>query len=114
MSWKKNAAFVLAAAAAVCFAAAVGWEEPPFPVAPEQPPVIQAETVLPEPVAVVEPVPEPEPVYDYTLPAPESPAVEKDYFADAAFYGKNPEHFQDHILRADSRPQASRKFHTDD
>lgn len=90
MSWKKNAAFVLAAAAAVCFIAAAGAEAKPS-FEPDTPPVIQAETAQPAPVTVVQPAPEPVVevplTYDYTKPAPETAAVEKDYFADAAFVG---------------------------
>jgi len=89
MSWKKSAAFALAAASAVCFVAAAGMGEERTPV-PEKPTVIQAESVQPAPVTVVEPAPEVveiPPAYDHTMPAPETPAVEKSYFTDAAFVG---------------------------
>jgi len=92
MSWKKSAAFGLAAAAVLCFVAVTGMPGGEAP-APEIPPEAQPEAVLPEPVPVVEPAPAPEPeveiqlTYDYTLPAPETAPVEKDYFADAAFVG---------------------------
>lgn len=92
MSWKKNAVFAAAVGAALCFVAAVGMGDVPTP-APEPPSAVQAETetARPDPVTVVEPAPGPvqelPPSYDYTKPAPESPAVEKGYFADAAFVG---------------------------
>lgn len=98
MSWKKLAALVAAAGVTIGIAVAAGGvegEDAPL----EQPPVqvvAQPEEPVPEPI-VEEPGPtvtevpeepaEEIPVYDYTQPAPETPAVEKDYFADAAFVG---------------------------
>ena len=106
MSWKKSAAFAVIAGVVLCGIAAVGTAREKESVPQEQFPAVEvmAEvTTVPEP----EPVPlepaepeqtEPEevvseepvvevPAYDFALPAPESPAVEKDYFADAAFVG---------------------------
>ena len=58
MSWKKNTAFALAAATAVCFVAVTGIGEKGAPVQ-EQPAVVQEQIPKPEPVPVVEPGPEP-------------------------------------------------------
>ena len=105
MSWKKSAAFAVIAGVMLCIVAAVGMagdkEPAPAPM-PEAPPAVETPAEVPavseqeeirvevQPEPVVEVVPEPvaEVIpYDFTQPAPESPAVEKDYFADAAFIG---------------------------
>ena len=106
MSWKKSAAFAVIAGVVLCGVAAVGMNRESEPVPQEQPPVVE---VMAEVAAVPEPEPVPQepvepevsaaeevaaeepveevPAYDYSMPAPETPAVEKDYFADAAFVG---------------------------
>ena len=106
MSWKKSAAFAVIAGIVLCIVAAVGMagDSEPAPV-PENTPVVEQpaevpvvsepeleeavqEEVQPEPVVEIQPEADVqvEP-YDFTLPAPEGEAVEKDYFADAAFVG---------------------------
>ena len=106
MSWKKSAAFAVIAGVVLCGVAAVGMTREKEPVPQEQPAAVEvmAEvTTVPEPepvsqepveaeVPATEEVVEEEPVeevpaYDFALPAPETPAVEKEYFADAAFVG---------------------------
>lgn len=98
MSWIKNAVFAAAAGAAIYFVAMTGLSLETPPVL-ETPPAVQVQpeaenmsdnTAEPVSKPLVEvPAAEPElpQPYDYTMPAPESPAVEKDYFADAAFVG---------------------------
>jgi len=100
MSLKQLAPLLAAIGTAVCLCAAVGVfhiEPPPEPVqsvmaptqVPEEPtteqPAAQESTPPTEPAPPpTEPAVEP---YDFTQPAPEREAVEKDYFADAAFVG---------------------------
>ena len=106
MSWKKSAAFAVIAGIMLCIVAAVGMagDSEPVPV-PENTPVVEQPAEVPvvsesEPEEAVQEEVQPEPVveiqsetdvqvepYDFTLPAPEGEAVEKDYFADAAFVG---------------------------
>ena len=108
MAWKKSAALAVIAGAALCIGVAVGMtgDSKPAPV-PETPPVAETPVETPpaaeippasEPVqntqadiqteAAVEVVMGPEVErYDFSQPAPEREAVEKDYFADAAFVG---------------------------
>ncbi len=92
MSWKKDAVFVLAAGVALCLITAMGAEPGRELVIPN----VQVEQPTPDPGPVMDPVPEPMvdvppaevlPAYDYTVPAPETAAVEKEYFEDAAFIG---------------------------
>ena len=104
MSWKKSAAFAVIAGIVLCIVAAVGMagDSVPAPM-PENTPVVEGaadipvatepeeitqEEVLPEPVVEFQPEAgaQVDP-YDFSLPAPEREAVEKDYFADAAFVG---------------------------
>lgn len=107
MSLKKSAIFAVIAGASLCFVAAVGMAEEKPATIPEDPPAVQTQlSAEPEQTNQdTQPKPTPEPVveepvveepaaevvapltYDYTLPAPEREAVEKDYFADAAFVG---------------------------
>ena len=104
MSWKKSAAFAVIAGIVLCIVAAVGMagDSVPAPM-PENTPVVEGaadipvatepeeitqEEVLPEPVVEFQPEAgaQVDP-YDFSIPAPEREAVEKDYFADAAFVG---------------------------
>ena len=113
MSWKKSAAFAVIAGLVFGGIAAVGMaQEKNEPVPQEQPPAVEVMAeipAVPEPEPVPEEVVQPEqevpaaepvaeepvveepvvevPAYDFALPAPETPAVEKEYFADAAFVG---------------------------
>ena len=107
MSWKKKTAVAVIAGIVLCAVAAVGMtrDNEPAPVpqipevsevveTPEQTPAVseaaQVEVEVVPATPVVEEIPEPveeKPTYDYTQPAPESPAVENDYFSDAAFVG---------------------------
>ena len=58
----------------------------PQPTPAPQPP--KSEQSLPEEPSLIEPpVLIPSPTYDFSQPVPEQPAVESDYFADAAFVG---------------------------
>jgi len=102
MSWKKSAAFAVIAGLVLAGVAAVGVAQGNAP-APEEPPAAETpvtpEVPRPEPVVSYEPVDamptepeeipsEPEvPTYDYTMPAPETEAVDNSYFEDAAFVG---------------------------
>ena len=104
MSWKKSAAFAVIAGVMLCIVAAVGMagDSEPAPV-PDNTPAVESPAEVPavsEPAEVAGEEVQPEPVvefqpeagaevipYDFSQPAPEREAVEKDYFADAAFVG---------------------------
>lgn len=98
MSLKQLAPLLAAIGTAVCLCAAVGVFPAAAPApAPVQDPVQSVMAPAEEPPATEPAVTEPEPTevpteppvepYDFTQPAPEGEAVEKDYFADAAFVG---------------------------
>ena len=69
---------------------ALAWQ--PAPAAEASAPPVETRTVLPPevgepPVPTPEPTPTPVPAFDFTQPAPETPAVEDDWFSDAVFIG---------------------------
>ena len=63
----------------------------PAPAAESDPPTVKIQAELPpevgEPAATPEPTPTPAPAFDFTQPAPETVAVEDDWFSDAVFIG---------------------------
>ena len=63
----------------------------PAPAAESDPPTVKIQAELPpevgEPAATPEPTPTPAPAFDFTQPAPETAAVEDDWFSDAVFIG---------------------------
>ena len=63
----------------------------PAPAAESDPPTVEIQAELPpevgEPAATPEPTPTPAPAFDFTQPAPETAAVEDDWFSDAVFIG---------------------------
>ena len=64
----------------------------PAPAAESDPPTVKIQAVLPPeagetPVPTPEPTPTPVPAFDFTQPAPETAAVEDDWFSDAVFIG---------------------------
>lgn len=64
----------------------------PAPAAESDPPTVEIQAELPPevgetPVPTPEPTPTPAPAFDFTQPAPETAAVEDDWFSDAVFIG---------------------------
>ena len=91
---RRNPIPLLAAAAAVCLALIIipslgsGPAQSAAAQSPEVPRTLPSASPTPEATPTPTPTPEPTPEpYDFSVPAPESPAVEDDYFADAAFIG---------------------------
>ena len=69
---------------------ALAWQ--PAPAAESDPPTVEIQAELPPevgepPVPTPEPTPTPVPAFDFTQPAPETAAVEDDWFSDAVFIG---------------------------